>query len=86
MSFRTTLTIRVAYRTIINTILHRIPPPALPKFTAVKSFCDNSSEYLIDKIETARSKCPDKVPNISSLQKREIKSKIFKRTTGDTIE
>ena len=50
---------------LINNILHRIPPPALPEFTSVKSLCDHfSSRYFVDKIETIRSKFPDKVQNI----------------------
>ena len=36
----------------INNILHRIPPPALPEFTSVKSLCDHFSRYFVDKIET----------------------------------
>ena len=39
----------------INNILHRIPPPALPEFTSVKSLCDYFSRYFVDKIETIRS-------------------------------
>ena len=38
----------------INNILHRIPPPALPEFTSVKSLCDHFSRYFVDKIETIR--------------------------------
>ena len=60
----------------INTILHRIPPPALPDFTSVKSLCDNFSKYFVDKIETIRSKFPDKVHNIPSVQAPEIRSKM----------
>ena len=37
----------------INNILHRIPPPALPEFTSVKSHCDHfSSRQLFPR-------CPD---------------------------
>ena len=57
--------------------LHRIPPPALPDFTSVKSLCDNFSKYFVDIIETIRSKFPDKVQNIPSVQKKtEIRSKV----------
>ena len=58
----------------INSILHRIPPPALPEFTSVKSLCDHFSKYFVEKIETTRSKFPDKVHNIPSVQKTEIRS------------
>ena len=44
----------------INNILHRIPPPALSEFTLVKSLCDHFFKYFVDKIETIRSKFPDK--------------------------
>ena len=54
---------------IINNILRRIPPPALPEFTVVKSLCDNFSKFFVDKIETARSQCSDKVPYIPSVRK-----------------
>ena len=40
----------------INNILHRIPLPALPEFTSVKSLCDHFSGYFVDKIETIRPK------------------------------
>ena len=39
----------------INSILHRIPPPALPEFTSVKSLCGHFSKYFVEKIETTRS-------------------------------
>ena len=56
MTLQKIRTIQVAYGTLlINNILRRIPPPALPEFTAVKSLCDNFSKYFVDKIETARS-------------------------------
>ena len=56
----------------INNILHRIPPPALPEFTSVKSLCDHFSRYFVgDKIETVRSKFPDKVQNILQVQKEQ---------------
>ena len=48
----------------INNILHRIPPPAMPEFTSVKSLCDHFSKYFVDEIETIRYKFPDKVQNI----------------------
>ena len=88
MTFQTIRTMRVAYGTIINNILRRIPPPALPEFTAVKSLCDNFLKYFVDKIETTRSKCSDEVQYIPSVQKNEIKSKmkVFKRATEDEIE
>ena len=56
----------------INNILHIIPPPALPKFTSVKSVCDHFSRYFVDKIETIRSQ----VQNIPQVQKPEIRSKM----------
>ena len=52
----------------INNILHKIPPPALPEFTSVKSLCDHFSRYFVDKIETFRSKFPDEVQNIPQVQ------------------
>ena len=52
---------RIAYGTIINNILRRIPPAALPEATAVKSLCDIFLKYFVDKIESTRSKCSDKV-------------------------
>ena len=69
-------------------ILHRIPPPALPEFTSVKSFCDHLSRYFVDKIETIRSKFPDKVQNIPQVQKPEIRSKmnVFERASEDEIK
>ena len=60
----------------IDNILHRILPLALPEFTSVKSLCDHFSKYFIDKIETTRSKFSDKVHNIPSVQKPEIRYKI----------
>ena len=56
----------------IDNILHVISPPALPEFTSVKSLCDHFSKYFVDTIETIRSKFPDKVPNILSVEKVEI--------------
>ena len=47
----------------INNILLRSPPPALAEFTSVKSLCDHFSRHFEDKIETIRSKFPDKVQN-----------------------
>ena len=72
----------------INNILHRIPPPALPEFTSVKSLCDHFSRYFVDKIETNRSKFPDKVQNIPQVQKPEIRSKmnVFERASEDEIK
>ena len=60
----------------INNILNRIPSPALPEFTSVKSLCDHFSKHFVDKIETIRSKFPDKVQNIPPVQKAEIRSKM----------
>ena len=57
----------------INNILHRIPPPALLEFSSVKSLCDHFSRYFVDKIETIRSKFPDKVQNIPRNQKLDLK-------------
>ena len=73
---------------LINNILHRIPPPALPEFTSVKSLCDHFSRYFVDKIETIRSKFPDKVHNIPQVQKPEIRSKmnVFERASEDEIK
>ena len=72
----------------INNILHRIPPPALPEFTSVKTLCDHFSRYFVDKTETIRSKFPDKVQNIPLVQKPEIKSKmnVFERASEDEIK
>ena len=72
----------------INNILHRIPPPALSEFTSVKSLCDHFSRYFVDKIETIRSKFPDKVQNIPQVQKTDIRSKItvFERASKDKIK
>ena len=41
---------------------------ALPEFTSVKLLCGNFSKYFVDKIETIRSKFPEKVQNIPSVQ------------------
>ena len=60
----------------INNILQRIPTPALPEFTSVKSLYDHFSKYFVYKIETVRSIFPDKVLNIPSVQKPRIKSKM----------
>ena len=57
-------------------LLQRILPPALPEFTSVKSLCDHFSRYFVDKIETIRSKFPDKVQNIPQVQKTEIRYKM----------
>ena len=75
----------------INNILHRIPPPALPEFTSVKSLSLNHflfSRYFVHKIETTRSKFLDKVQNIPQVQKSEIRSKmnVFERTSEDEIK
>ena len=72
----------------INNILHRIPPLALPEFTSVKSLCDHFSRHFVDKIETIRSKFPDKVQNIPQVQKPEIRSKmnVFERASEDEIK
>ena len=71
----------------INNILHRIPPPALPEFTSVKSLCNHFSRYFVDKIETIRYKFPDKVQNIPQVQTSEIRSKmnVFERASEDEI-
>ena len=70
----------------INNILHRIPPPALPEFTSVKSLCDHFSMYFVDQIETIRSKFPDKVQNIPQVQKPEIRFKmnVFERASEES--
>ena len=71
----------------INNILHRIPPPALSEFTSVKSLCDHFSRYFMDKIETIRSKFPDKVQNIPQVQKPEdeIKKLILSLSSNHVI-
>ena len=45
----------------INSILHRIQPPALPEFTSVKALCEHFSTYFAAKMETIDSRFPDKV-------------------------
>ena len=72
----------------INNTLHKIPPPALPEFTSVKSLCDHLSRYFVDKIKTNRSKFPDKVQNIPQVQKPEIRSKmnVSERASEDEIK
>ena len=50
----------------MNNLLHGIPLPPLPEFTSVKSLCDHFSRYFVDKIETIRSKFPDK-PALASI-------------------
>ena len=72
----------------INNILHKIPLPALPEFTSVKSLCDHFSRYFVDKIETIRSKFPYKVQNIPQVQKTEIRSKmnVIQRASEDEIK
>ena len=69
----------------INNILHKIPLPALPEFTSVKSLCDHFSRYFVDKIETIRSKFPYKVQNIPQVQKTEIRSEmnVIQRASED---
>ena len=71
----------------IYNILHRIPPPALPEFTSVKSLCDHFSKYFVDKNET--------VPNFRikytifhQCKKTEIRYKmnVFERATEDEIK
>ena len=75
-------------RNSINNIMHRIPPPALPEFTSVKSLCDHFSRYFVNKIETIRSKFPDKVQNIPHVEKTEFSSKlnVFERASEDEIK
>ena len=63
----------------INNILHRIPPPALPEFTSVKSLCDHFSRYFVDKIETIRSKFPDKVQRQRDAYSSGWKFRIFRK-------
>ena len=72
----------------INNILHRIPPPALPEFTSVKSLCDHFSRYFVDEIESIRYKFPDKEQNIPQVQKTENRSKmnVFERASEDEIK
>ena len=71
----------------INNILHKIPSPALPEFTSIKSLCDHFSRYFVDEIETNPSKFPDKVQNIPQVQ-TEIRSKmnVFERASEDEIK
>ena len=71
----------------MDNIMHIIPLPALPEFTSVKSFCDHSSKYFVDKIETICSKFPDKIQNISQVQETEIRSKriVFERASEKKI-
>ena len=71
----------------INNILHRIPPPALPEFTSVKSLCDHFSKFFVTKIETIRSNFPIKIPNIPPVQPPKIKSKmnVFELATEGEI-
>ena len=61
---------------------------ALPEFTSVKSHCDHFSRYFVDKIETIRSKFPDKVQNIPQVRKPEIRSKmnVYERASEDEIK
>ena len=66
MLFQTIQTIRI---TFINNILRRIPLPALPESSSVKSLCDHLSKYFLHKIETIRSKFVYKVLNIAAVQK-----------------
>ena len=51
----------------------------------IKSLCDHFSRYFVDKMETIRSKFPDKVQNIPQVQKTEIRSKmnVFERASKD---
>ena len=70
----------------IKSILHRIPPPALPEFKLVISLCDHFSKYFLDKNEIICSKFPDKVHNISSVQKIRSKMNVFERATEDEIK
>ena len=44
--------------------------------------------YFVDKIETIRSKFPDKIQNIPQVQKPEIRSKmnVFERASEDEIK
>ena len=59
--------------------------PAVPEFTSVKSLYDHFSKYFVYKIETVRSKFPDKILNIPSARKPQIKSKrkVFNRVMED---
>ena len=72
----------------ITNILHKIPPPALPEFTSLKSLCAHFFKYFVDKIETIRSKFLDKVHNITAVQKTVIRFKmnVFERATEDEIK
>ena len=75
-------------RSSINNILHRFPPPVLPELTSVKSLCDHFSRYFVDKIETTRSKFPDKEQNIPQVHIPEIRSKmiVFEPASEDEIK
>ena len=65
--------------------INYIPMPALPELTSVKSLYDHFSKYFVYKIETIHSKFPDKVLDIPSVQKPQIKSKmkVFIRAMED---
>ena len=78
-------TIRI---TFIHNILRRIPPPALPEFTSVKSFCDHFSKYFVHKIEIIRSKFVKPTKKLQQCKKPEIESKMkdFECTTEDEIK
>ena len=54
----------------------------------ITCLCDHCSKYFVDKIKTIPSKFPDKVHDILSVQKPEIRSKInvFERATEDEIK
>ena len=56
-------------------ILHIIAP--LLDFTSVKSLCDRFFKYFLDKIVASRSKFPEKNLNFVSVQKPEIKYKMY---------
>ena len=73
MLFQTIQTICVPF---INSILRRIPPPVLPKFTSVKSLCDYLSKYFYIKLRLFSPNLCIKYQILQQCKKPEIKSKI----------
>ena len=61
----------------INNILHRIPAAALPGSNNVKSLCQHFAKYLCDKIRTIRANFSNQVNDVPSVQKPNIRKKLF---------
>ena len=54
-----------------------MPASALPESNNVKSLCDHFTKYFCDKIRTIRANFSNQVNDVPSVQKPEIRTKLF---------